>query len=185
MEFVHVGVPPSNYCTDDPPSHATALVDMGALHLRLPESLARQMDLPFDRFRRVTYADGRSMEAPYVGPIRIEVATGSVLSAPWCLGMRSCWSPFPWKIWTCGRSGPTKSRATRPPGPVSAAKLWVYGRFGSQCGAGGSGREGPAIRLTSTPFPAKSVNTLVAGFPLPHQPRLPDWSNWGEKILTS
>lgn len=73
MEFVHVGVPPSNYCTDDPPLHATALVDMGALHLRLPWSLARQMDLPFDRFRRVTHADGRSMEAPYVGPIRIEV----------------------------------------------------------------------------------------------------------------
>ena len=30
-------------------------------------------DLPFDQFRRVTHADGRSMEAPYLGPIKIEV----------------------------------------------------------------------------------------------------------------
>ena len=39
MGFVHVKVTLSNPRTDDPPLHATALVDIGALHLCLPESL--------------------------------------------------------------------------------------------------------------------------------------------------
>ena len=101
MGFVHVEVSLSNPRTDDPPLHATALVDTGALHLCLPESLARQMDLPFDRFRRVTYADGRSMEVPYFGPIRIEVGDRECFVGAMVFGLRSCWAPFPWKIWTC------------------------------------------------------------------------------------
>ena len=51
-----------------------ALVDTGALHLCIPESVSRQLNLSAERVRRVTFADGRSMEAPYVGPIRVEVA---------------------------------------------------------------------------------------------------------------
>jgi clan AA aspartic protease len=73
MGFVHVELRLSNPRTGEEPLHATALVDTGALHLCLPESLARQMDLAFDRFRRVTYADGRSMDAPYVGPVKVEI----------------------------------------------------------------------------------------------------------------
>lgn len=73
MGFVHVEVTLSNPRMESLPLHTTALVDTGALHLCVPEALARQMDLSIERFRRVTYADGRSMEAPYVGPIRVEV----------------------------------------------------------------------------------------------------------------
>ena len=73
MGFVHVEVTLSNPRTGEAPVRATALVDTGALHLCLPESLARRMDLALDRFRRVTYADGRSMEAPYVGPVKVEI----------------------------------------------------------------------------------------------------------------
>ena len=73
MGFVHTEVILSNPKTDAAPLHASALVDTGALHLCLPESLARQLDLPFERFRRVTFADGRVMEAPYVGPICLKV----------------------------------------------------------------------------------------------------------------
>ncbi len=51
-----------------------ALVDTGALHLRIPEALSRQLNLAAERVRRVTFADGRSVEAPYVGPVRVEVA---------------------------------------------------------------------------------------------------------------
>ena len=49
-----------------------ALVDTGALHLCIPEALSRQLNLSAERFRRVTFADGRSVEAPYVGPVRVE-----------------------------------------------------------------------------------------------------------------
>jgi clan AA aspartic protease len=51
-----------------------ALVDTGALHLCIPEAISRQLNLAAERVRRVTFADGRSVEAPYVGPIRVEVA---------------------------------------------------------------------------------------------------------------
>jgi hypothetical protein len=67
--FGHTEVILSNPKTDAAPLHASALVDTGALHLCLPESLARQLDLPFELFCRVTFADGRVVEAPYVGPI--------------------------------------------------------------------------------------------------------------------
>ena len=51
-----------------------ALVDTGALHLCIPEAMSRQLNLAAERVRRVTFADGRSVEAPYVGPVRVEVA---------------------------------------------------------------------------------------------------------------
>lgn len=51
-----------------------ALVDTGALHLCIPEAISRQLNLTAERVRRVTFADGRSVEAPYVGPVRVEVA---------------------------------------------------------------------------------------------------------------
>lgn len=73
MGFVHTEIAVSNPQTGAGPIHAPALVDTGALHLCLPEALARQLDLPVERFRRVTFADGRSVEAPYVGPVRLEV----------------------------------------------------------------------------------------------------------------
>ena len=72
MGFVHTEIALSNPQTGAVPIHTSALVDTGALHLCLPESLARQLDLPVEKFRRVTFADGRSVEAPYVGPIRLE-----------------------------------------------------------------------------------------------------------------
>lgn len=51
-----------------------ALVDTGALHLCIPEALSRQLNLAAERVRRVTFADGQSVEAPYVGPVRVEIA---------------------------------------------------------------------------------------------------------------
>ena len=56
------------------PIVAQALVDTGALHLCIPESLSRQLNLAAERIRRVTFAGGRSVDAPYVGPIRVEAA---------------------------------------------------------------------------------------------------------------
>jgi hypothetical protein len=73
MAFVHVDLVLSNTRSDVAPVHASALVDTGALHLCISESVARQLELPFERFRRVTCADGGEMEAPDVGPICVQV----------------------------------------------------------------------------------------------------------------
>ena len=126
MGFVHVEVSLSNPRTDDPPLHAMALVDIGALHLCLPESLARQMDLPFDRFRRVTYADGRSMEAPYVGPIRIEVGDRECFVGAMVFGDEVLLGAIPMEDMDLLVDPARRKVVPRDPrGPVSVAKRWV------------------------------------------------------------
>ena len=51
-----------------------ALADTGALMLCIPEHLALQLDLQTESIREVTVADGRSMNVPYVGPVKIAFA---------------------------------------------------------------------------------------------------------------
>jgi clan AA aspartic protease len=73
MGLVHVEIRLDN--PKEPSGNAVstqALVDTGALHLCIPEALSRQLNLVAERVRRVTFADGRSVEAPYVGPVRVE-----------------------------------------------------------------------------------------------------------------
>ena len=47
-----------------------ALADTGALMLCLPEHIALQLGLQTESLREVTVADGRSMNVPYVGPVK-------------------------------------------------------------------------------------------------------------------
>ena len=48
-----------------------ALVDTGALMLCIPEHVALQLKLETESTREVSVADGRKMNVPYVGPIKI------------------------------------------------------------------------------------------------------------------
>jgi len=74
MGLVHTEIKLDNPMGGASAVNTQALVDTGALHLCIPESVSRQLNLAAERVRRVTFADGRSVEAPYVGPIRVEVA---------------------------------------------------------------------------------------------------------------
>ena len=53
------------------PVGANALVDTGALMLCIPEHVALQLNLERESDREVTVADGRKMNVPYVGPIKV------------------------------------------------------------------------------------------------------------------
>jgi hypothetical protein len=53
----------------------SALADAGALTLWLPEHFATRSELARECEREVTLADGRSMRAPCVGPVKIEFET--------------------------------------------------------------------------------------------------------------
>ncbi|MDP4027431.1 MAG: clan AA aspartic protease [Gallionella sp.] len=53
------------------PMSIRALADTGALMLCLPEHIALQLDLQTESLREVTVADGRSMNVPYVGPVKV------------------------------------------------------------------------------------------------------------------
>ena len=53
------------------PIKTKALADTGALMLCIPEHLALQLKLETESVREVSVADGRNMNVPYVGPIRV------------------------------------------------------------------------------------------------------------------
>ena len=53
------------------PIPVKALADTGALMLCIPEHLALQLSLETESVREVSVADGRSMNVPYVGPIKV------------------------------------------------------------------------------------------------------------------
>ena len=53
------------------PIQVNALADTGALMLCIPEHLALQLRLETESVREVSLADGRQMNVPYVGPIKV------------------------------------------------------------------------------------------------------------------
>jgi clan AA aspartic protease len=68
------------------PIELEALVDTGALHIRIPEHLALQLELEeFDR-RELTFADGSKRLASYVGPLTVAVANRRGLSGAMVVG---------------------------------------------------------------------------------------------------
>ena len=53
------------------PIRVRALADTGALTLCIPEHVALQLGLETGSTREISVADGRKMNVPYVGPIRV------------------------------------------------------------------------------------------------------------------
>ncbi len=53
------------------PIKVQALADTGALMLCIPEHVALQLELEKESIREVTVADGRKMNVPYVGPVKV------------------------------------------------------------------------------------------------------------------
>ncbi len=53
------------------PMKVSALADTGALMLCIPEHIALQLNLQTESVREVSVADGRNINVPYVGPVRV------------------------------------------------------------------------------------------------------------------
>jgi clan AA aspartic protease len=72
MEHIFADIKLSNPRNPNlPPIIAPALANTGTLMLCIPEHIAIQLDLEMESKREVTVADGRSMNVPYVGPIKV------------------------------------------------------------------------------------------------------------------
>jgi clan AA aspartic protease len=72
MGLIHAEIELANARQDDLlPMTVKALVDTGALHLCLPEHVARQLGLPEVERREVTLANGERQVVPYAGPVRV------------------------------------------------------------------------------------------------------------------
>ena len=72
MGMINVSIELSNpRKTELSPLNVEALVDTGAMTIRIPEHIAVQLELEEIEKREVTTADERSHIVPYVGPIQI------------------------------------------------------------------------------------------------------------------
>lgn len=54
-----------------PTVRVRALADTGSLMMCVPEAVARELQLEIESVRSVTIADGRHIDVPYAGPIRV------------------------------------------------------------------------------------------------------------------
>jgi clan AA aspartic protease len=68
------------------PIVVNALVDTGALHLCIPQSVAVQLKLEAIEQRQVTIADGSTRAVPYVGPVKITMGNRSCFTGAMVLG---------------------------------------------------------------------------------------------------
>ncbi|MFP4581651.1 MAG: clan AA aspartic protease [Candidatus Sumerlaeia bacterium] len=72
MEHVFAEIELSNPRQADLKSiRVRALADTGALMLCIPEHIANQLKLDSESVREVTVADGRSIQVPYAGPVKV------------------------------------------------------------------------------------------------------------------
>jgi clan AA aspartic protease len=77
------------------PITVSALVDSGALHLCIPESVAIQLKLEEIERRQVTVADGSSIAVPYVGPIKVNMGNRSCFTGAMVLGNQALLGAIP------------------------------------------------------------------------------------------
>lgn len=68
------------------PIVVNAMVDTGAVHLCIPETVAIQLKLEEIERRQVTIADGSSRSVAYVGPIKITKGNRSCFTGAMVLG---------------------------------------------------------------------------------------------------
>ncbi len=62
------------------------MADTGALMLRIPEHVGVQLQLEQESLREVTVADGRVMQVPGVGPVRVADQGRSCVVGAWVVG---------------------------------------------------------------------------------------------------
>ena len=68
------------------PLFVQALADAGAMHLRIPQLVALQLQLDVLEKREVTLADGSKLAVPYVGPIHLRFGNRSGFMGAMVLG---------------------------------------------------------------------------------------------------
>jgi clan AA aspartic protease len=96
MGLVHTSILLSNTRRDDlEPVTVEALVDSGAVHLCIPETVALQLDLAELEKRQVVVADGRSLLVPYVGPIKITFGNRSCYTGAMVMGSQTLLGAIP------------------------------------------------------------------------------------------
>jgi clan AA aspartic protease len=104
--------------TDLSAMEVRALVDTGAMHLRIPQHVVVQLKLESAYEREVTTADGTKKVCPYVGPIEIRFDGRTCFTGALVLGDEVLLGAVPMEDMDLMVSPATRSAAVNPRSPT-------------------------------------------------------------------
>ena len=78
-----------------PAIRVRALADTGSLMMCVPESIARDLQLETESVRSVTLADGRRIDVPYAGPIRVRFGERTCFVGAFVMGDQALLGAIP------------------------------------------------------------------------------------------
>lgn len=105
------------------PISVHALVDTGAVHLCIPESVAIQLNLEEIERRQETIADGSSRAVPYVGPIKVSMANRTCFTGAMVLGSQVLLGAIPMEDMDLVARPGTRDVVPNPASPNMPASL--------------------------------------------------------------
>ena len=105
--------------TELPTVRVRALADTGSLMMCLPEAVARELELETESVRPVTLADGRRLEVPYVGPIRVRFGERSCFVGAFVMGDQALLGAIPMEDMDLVISPTRRTVTTHPAGTDS------------------------------------------------------------------
>ena len=100
-----------------------ALADTGALHLRIPEHVAVELQLDELEKREITIADGSTRLVPYMGPIVISFANRHCYAGAMVLGNEALLGAIPMEDMDLVVLPRTQQVAVNPANPNFAASI--------------------------------------------------------------
>jgi clan AA aspartic protease len=100
-----------------------ALVDPGALHFCIPESVALQLKLEEIERRQVTVASGATMTVPYVGPIKVSMGNRSCFTGAMVQGSQALLGAIPMEDMDLGVHPGTRTVTPNPASPNMPASV--------------------------------------------------------------
>jgi clan AA aspartic protease len=100
-----------------------ALADTGALHLRIPEHVALQLQLDELEKREVTIADGSTRLVPYKGPLIVAFANRQCFAGAMVLGTQALLGAIPMEDMDLVVLPSTQQVAVNPANPNIATSV--------------------------------------------------------------
>jgi clan AA aspartic protease len=120
MGYVHAAIELSNPRQPQlRPLEVNALADTGALMLCIPEHVVVQLQLEQESMREVTVADGRVMQVPYVGPVRVAYQGRSCFVGALVLGDSVLLGAVPMEDMDLSSTQPANVWSPTPAAPTS------------------------------------------------------------------
>ena len=102
-----------------PAIRVRAMADTGSLMMCVPEAVACELDLETESVRSVTLADGRRIDVPYAGPVRVRFGERSCFVGAFVMGDQALLGAIPMEDMDLVVSPSRRTVTPHPLGPDS------------------------------------------------------------------